>query len=73
MDCKGFWYHNQTFGGNAPGGGEACCRGIRNDGRAINCCGGHPTCLCSMCFSTQSQTVALGNGGITIYGIGKLD
>jgi hypothetical protein len=73
MNCKGFWYHNQTFGGNAPGGNEACCTGINNDGRAINCCGGHPTCLCSICFSNQSVVHALGNGSITVYGIGKLD
>lgn len=50
-----------------------CCTGIRNSGRAFNCCGGAPQCLRGVCFTTPSGSNPFGcNAGITIIGYGRM-
>jgi hypothetical protein len=70
-DDRGFHY---CFTQSANGGDEWCCIGNRNSGQGISCCGGHPACLKSVCFTTQS---AIGNPfgcptSVQIIGYGRI-
>lgn len=65
---KQFLYCFATTNGNYH-----CCTGVRNSGRAINCCGGAAHCLRGVCFSTQSGGNPFScNAGITILGYGRM-
>ena len=52
-DNRGFHY---CFAMSANGDSAWCCYGQRNSGQAINCCGAHPACMKSACFTTPSAT-----------------
>ena len=54
-------------------GGDMCCIGIRNSGRAINCCGAHPACLKGVCFNNPGNSNPFScMTGLQIYGYGKI-
>jgi hypothetical protein len=66
---RDFTYCSRT---SMNGGSEMCCIGVRNSGRACNCCGAHPACLKGVCITTPSS----GNpfacaSSMQIYGYGK--
>jgi hypothetical protein len=66
---RDFTYCSRT---SMTGDSSICCTGVRNSGRACNCCGAHPACLKGVCITTPSS----GNpfacaSSMQIYGYGK--
>lgn len=65
----GFRWHSRMFGG---AGNYMCCFGVENMGAGCSCCGGDPTCLQYICYSTPSGNCGLGCAQISIYGYNRI-
>jgi hypothetical protein len=66
---RNFTYCSRT---SMTGDVSICCIGVRNSGRATNCCGAHPACLKGVCLTTPSSGNPFGCAtSMQIYGYGK--
>jgi hypothetical protein len=69
-DQRGFHY---CFATSHNGDNNWCCIGVRNSGRGISCCGGHPACLKGICFTTPSGSNPYAcSTNVVIVGYGKI-
>lgn len=67
---RGFHYCSAT---SNNGSTVMCCSGVRNSGYGYSCCGGEPSCLKSICLTTQGSGNPFGcQANVTIMGYGKI-